>query len=213
MEQANFDFSLNVAKGFGSDWFLDKVQISTGDGRDYFFLCGKWLDKVIWSFFSFLVFIFVYSHLHAGAWIGSWDSSRKWWTELQAHNQLQSHSHHRWDWEKVKEFELKKTDVDFSLTCRRSTRSGNFCECVPDVVWQEWQFWTQKIGCTEFSVSAKFQRHVRHWNERSRWTHEIDYRTRQQSTFIIFVICVFCVFFVLLKKKKNLGFHAGMVLG
>jgi len=31
--------------GFGSGWFLDKVIVRSGKGKEYYFLCGKWLDK------------------------------------------------------------------------------------------------------------------------------------------------------------------------
>ena len=30
--------------GFGAGWFLDKIVIS-GKGNQWYFLCGKWLDK------------------------------------------------------------------------------------------------------------------------------------------------------------------------
>jgi hypothetical protein len=31
-------------KGFGAGWFLDKIIIN-GKGKNYYFLCGRWLDK------------------------------------------------------------------------------------------------------------------------------------------------------------------------
>lgn len=32
-------------KGFGADWFLDKVVIKNGSGKQWYFLCGRWLSS------------------------------------------------------------------------------------------------------------------------------------------------------------------------
>lgn len=31
--------------GFGASWFLDKVIVRAGSGKEYYFLCGHWLSK------------------------------------------------------------------------------------------------------------------------------------------------------------------------
>ena len=32
-------------KGLGADWFLDKVVVKNGKGKQWYFLCGRWLSS------------------------------------------------------------------------------------------------------------------------------------------------------------------------
>lgn len=42
--------------GFGSGWFLDNVVVSNEkEGRQWVFNCGRWLDKVCYNVFVFLL--------------------------------------------------------------------------------------------------------------------------------------------------------------
>ncbi len=36
---------MNAGSGFGSGWYLDKVVIRSGAGKQWYFSCGRWLDK------------------------------------------------------------------------------------------------------------------------------------------------------------------------